>query len=155
MSDNSIEKAFQACLTRSIVWAAVFGISFGIFIGGAVIWWLHPLLEGKFYYPIKTQPDNLIIGVLVLGIFLFTLCRFFNTKLPGYGPFNASTLLITLALMVALASFLVDGVTGDDITKIVFAVIGFAGGLFASKIEKKPEETPKPKRKRKAKKPAG
>ena len=135
-----IEKAFRACLTRAIVCATVIGISLGIFIGGAVIWWLIPLLEGKFYYPIKTQPDNLIIGVLVLGIFLFTLCRFFNTKLPGYGPFNTSTLIITLALMVALASFLVDGVTGDDITKIIFAVIGFAGGIFSAKSEKKPKK---------------
>ncbi len=88
--------------------------------------------------------DKIVIIVISLSIFLFALAGFFNDKLKGYGPFNTSTLLIILALMVAMIVFLIDKDTSDDIVKIIFAVIGFAAGLFAGKGADKDKKTTPP-----------
>ncbi len=79
--------------------------------------------------------DKGIAGAVMAGVFLLVLLGFFITKTPGFGRFTTSTLLITLALMIASVAFMFGGVSGDDITKIVIAIIGFSGGLIARKDE--------------------
>ncbi len=81
----------------------------------------------------KITFDKGIVGTILSCVFLLVLCGFFKTKTPGFGRFTTSTLLITLALMVASVGFIFEGVSGDDITKIVIMVIGFSGGLLARK----------------------
>ncbi len=103
------------------------------FLGMGIFICFILLVSEKAHSLMGFLPKNIVTIVLALCIFCFVLRKFFKDKIPGYGPYNTSTLLITLALMVAFISFLVDGVDGDDIAKIVFAVIGFAGGLFAGK----------------------
>ncbi len=77
--------------------------------------------------------DRGIVGAVMAGVFLLVLLGFFITKTPGFGRFTTSTLLITLALMVASVGLMFGDVSGDDITKIIIAVVGFAGGLLARK----------------------
>ncbi len=81
----------------------------------------------------KLVSYKMITTVMLLGIFLFTLARFFETKKVGFGRFNTSTLVIILSLMVTTVVLLIDDKSSDDVIKIIFAVIGFAGGLFAGK----------------------
>ena len=128
-------------------WFAAVGIFvFVLFIGSAItVYFILPNATDAplpwFQVIISTlvnsMPENIITIVLMLGVFLFALCGFFGDKQEGYGPFNTSTLLIILTLMVSVVVFLVDETKKEDITKIIFAVIGFAGGLFASKDKDK------------------
>ncbi len=127
-------------------WLAAFGIFvFLIIVSAITAYFILPNATDAplpwFQVIIRTlvdsMPKNIITIVLMLGVFLFALCGFFADKKEGYGPFNTSTLLIILALMVSVVVFLVDQTKKEDITKIIFAVIGFAGGLFASKDKDK------------------
>ncbi len=77
--------------------------------------------------------DKVIIAVLLLGVFSFALCKIFRTKTRGFGPFTSSTLIITLTLMVVSIIFLFEKIESRDITNILLAIVGFAGGLVAGR----------------------
>lgn len=73
---------------------------------------------------------------LMLGIFILggaSLIGFFKTKTEGFGRFTTSTLLVIL--VVTISGFLYAGgkLEGQVMANVLFAVFGFAGGLFTSK----------------------
>jgi hypothetical protein len=70
------------------------------------------------------------VGVLGAG----TLFGFFKTKKPGYGPYNTSTLLLLLVVVVSALTAVSCKLEPQTIANIFFAVIGFAGGLFGRKM---------------------
>ena len=72
-----------------------------------------------------------MLGIFVIG--LIALIGFFMTKTKGYGCFATSTFLILIVLFVSSLMHAADKLETQIIGNILFAVIGFAGGLFTRK----------------------
>lgn len=75
--------------------------------------------------------DYLIIAVFLLGI--GSLFGFFKTKTDGFGRFTTSTFLIILVIIMTSLFFASGKLEGQLMANILFAVFGFAGGLFTRK----------------------
>lgn len=69
-------------------------------------------------------------AIFVVG--LVALVGFFWSKKGGFGPYNTSTLLILLVLIISALLVASGKLTADLMTNILLAVLGFAGGLFAN-----------------------
>ena len=92
------------------------------------------------------------MGWVVLGVFtlgLVSLAGFFCTKESGFGRFSTSTLLLLLVVSVSTLLFAAGKLQGQVMANILFAVIGFAGGLFTGETgghgqlsDKKSEKPP-------------
>ncbi len=73
---------------------------------------------------------------LFLAIFsvgLVSLIGFFITKTKGFGRFATSTFLILVTLIIAALIYSSGKLESQIMANILFAVIGFAGGLFTGK----------------------
>ena len=76
------------------------------------------------------------VNWLMVAIFLLgsgSLIGFFWTKTKGFGRFATSTLLIILVLTFAALLYTGGRLEGQIMANVLFAVFGFAGGLFTSK----------------------
>lgn len=73
----------------------------------------------------------LLIAVFILGA--GSLIGFFRTKTAGFGRFTTSTFLIILVVSIASLLFAAGKLEGHVMANILFAVFGFAGGLFTTK----------------------
>lgn len=77
--------------------------------------------------------------LLLLGIFLLgggALVGFFKSKTKGFGRFTTSVLLILLVITISSLLFVAGKINQEFISNILFAVFGFAGGLFTAKGSK-------------------
>lgn len=76
----------------------------------------------------------------VLAMFFFvgfvSIIGFFCTKGSGYGRYTTSIFLILLTLILSSILFAARILEGNIMGNVMFSVIGFAGGLFANKVEK-------------------
>ena len=73
---------------------------------------------------------------LMLGIFTLgagSLLGFFFTKTDGFGRFTTSTFLILLVVVLASLLYAAGKLEGQVMANVLFAVFGFAGGLFTSR----------------------
>ena len=73
---------------------------------------------------------------LMLAIFIFgagSLFGFFKTKKEGFGRFTTSALLLILVVTVSAMLFAGGKIESAAMINVVFAVFGFAGGLFTGK----------------------
>jgi hypothetical protein len=73
---------------------------------------------------------------LILALFIVSLVAligFFVTKKNGFGPYNTSALLLILVVAVSALMFAAARMDGEFLANILFAVVGFAGGLFTAK----------------------
>jgi hypothetical protein len=70
----------------------------------------------------------LLVSVFVIGI--TALLGFFITKTAGFGRFTTSTFLLLLVVIISGLFYSADKLQPDVLANIIFAVIGFAGGLF-------------------------
>lgn len=73
----------------------------------------------------------LMLGVFVIG--LSALIGFFVTKTKGYGRFATSTFLMLVVLVVSSLMYVGGKLDGQIMANVLFAIIGFAGGLFTGK----------------------
>jgi hypothetical protein len=73
----------------------------------------------------------LMLAVFILGI--GSLIGFFVTKTSGFGRFTTSTLLVILVVTVSSLLYAGGKLEGQIMANVLFAVFGFAGGLFTSK----------------------
>ena len=73
----------------------------------------------------------LMIGIFALGA--GSIFGFFKTKTEGFGRFTTSTLLILLVLTISALLYSSGKLEGQIMANVLFAVFGFAGGLFTSK----------------------
>lgn len=80
----------------------------------------------------------LILCIFVIG--LVSLIGFFVTKTKGYGRYATSTFLILIVVVVASLMYSSGKLEGHVMANLLFAVVGFAGGLFTGKEQ---ECTPK------------
>ncbi len=71
------------------------------------------------------------ICILIIG----TLYGFFKTKTEGFGRFATSTLLLIFVISISSLLYVGGKLEAQIMVNVLFAVIGFAGGLFASKNE--------------------
>ncbi len=78
-----------------------------------------------------TSDDWLLIGIFVLDV--GALIGFFCTKTEGFGRFTTSTFLIILVLVISSLLYAAGKLEGQVMANVLFAVFGFAGGLFTSK----------------------
>jgi len=84
--------------------------------------------DGEVY---MTNETWLMLGILIVG--LASLVGFFVTKTKGYGRFAASTLLILIVVIISSLMYSAEKLDSQIMANILFAVIGFAGGLFTGK----------------------
>jgi len=73
----------------------------------------------------------LLLAVVLIG--LAALIGFFRTKLKGFGRFATSALLMLLVVIVTALFFAAGKLEAPVVANILFAVVGFAGGLFTGK----------------------
>jgi len=73
----------------------------------------------------------LMIGVFIIGS--GALIGFFATKTKGYGRYTTSTFLILVSIVVSSIMYAAGKLDGQIMANVIFAVIGFAGGLFTGK----------------------
>lgn len=73
----------------------------------------------------------LLIGIFILGA--GSLLGFFFTKTTGFGRFTTSTFLIILVVVISSLLYAAGKLEGQVMANVLFAVFGFAGGLFTSK----------------------
>lgn len=73
----------------------------------------------------------LFFSVLVVGA--GSILGFFLTKTKGFGRFTTSVLLILLIVTISSLFYSAGKLDGHIIANVLFAVFGFAGGLFTSK----------------------
>ncbi len=75
-------------------------------------------------------------GWVLLAVFVISLVAllgFFCTKTPGFKRFSTSTLLLLLVVGLSAVFFAASMLSAQILANIFFAVIGFAGGLFAGR----------------------
>ncbi len=78
-----------------------------------------------------TANEWLTIGIFVIGV--GTLIGFFVTKTPGFGKYTTSALLLILVVTISALLYAGGKIEGETMANIIFAVFGFAGGLFTGK----------------------
>ena len=85
------------------------------------------------------ESNWLTFAVFVIGF--VALLGFFSKQKPGFGPYSTSTLLLILVLIFSSLLY-VGGKIGDQLlANLLFAVVGFAGGLFTRKDNLAAKET--------------
>ena len=80
-----------------------------------------------------TKESIELVCLTALGI--TTILGIFLTKTPGWGRYSTSTLILVLALIVAASFLLIGKIEAAVFLNILFAVIGYAGGLINGKKE--------------------
>jgi len=78
-----------------------------------------------------TKEYLLMAAIFIVGA--GSIMGFFKTKTEGFGRFTTSTLLILLVLTISGLLYGAGKLQGDIMANVLFAVFGFAGGLFTSK----------------------
>jgi len=78
-----------------------------------------------------TADDWLTIGIFVIGV--GSLVGFFATKTEGFGKYTTSALLLILVVTVSALLYVGGKIESETMANIIFAVFGFAGGLFTGK----------------------
>jgi len=73
---------------------------------------------------------DLFIFWAIICLGLISVVGFFWTKTKGFGRFTTATLLILLVLIISSLLALNDSLDKNVIGNILFAIMGFSGGLF-------------------------
>ena len=78
--------------------------------------------------------DKEAIGLISLGVLATaTVIGIFVTKTKGWGKYSTSTLILTLALLISTLLLILGKVEASVFGNVLFAVVGYAGGLIVSK----------------------
>lgn len=78
-----------------------------------------------------TMNEWLMVGIFIIGV--GSLIGFFVTKTPGFGKYTTSALLLILVVTISALLYVGGKIEGETMANIIFAVFGFAGGLFTGK----------------------
>ncbi len=74
-----------------------------------------------------------LIPWCVMVIFAGVIIGIFVTKTEGFGKYTTSVLVLTLVLFVAAMALILGKVEWTPLANILFAMVGFAGGLIAER----------------------
>jgi hypothetical protein len=84
------------------------------------------------YFPwLDSNNWLLLVTVSIIGV--TALRGFFRTKKPGFGKFATSTLLLLLVVVLSTLLCAADKMQLGVFSNVLFAILGFAGGLFKGK----------------------
>ena len=78
-----------------------------------------------------TATNLLMMAIFILGA--GALIGFFKTKTDGFGRFSTSVFLILLVVVISALLYAGGKLESQVMANVLFAVFGFAGGLFTSK----------------------
>lgn len=78
-----------------------------------------------------TINEWLMVGIFVIGA--GALLGFFMTKTEGFGKYTTSALLLILVVTLSALLYVGGKIESETMANIIFAVFGFAGGLFTGK----------------------
>lgn len=83
--------------------------------------------------------DSVMLGSLVAVVLIFggSLIGIFVTKTQGFGQYATSVTVLTLALFIAALAVVLGKAEWERLSNLLFAVIGFAGGLVTAKQAEK------------------
>lgn len=70
----------------------------------------------------------LILVIASIGV--VALIGFFISKKPGFGRYSLSILLLIVVLIISAILNVANKINSENLINILFAVIGFASGLF-------------------------
>ena len=76
---------------------------------------------------------NWPVFVVVTFLCILFIGCFWCTKEPGWGPYTTSTLLIVAVVSIAAVLFAGNLLGSDFLENILWAAIGFGGGVLAAK----------------------
>ena len=77
-----------------------------------------------------TINEWLMISIFIIGV--GALIGFFCTKTKGFGKYTTSALLLILVVTISSLLYVGGKIEDETMANIIFAVFGFAGGLFTS-----------------------
>jgi uncharacterized membrane protein YhhN len=77
----------------------------------------------------------------ILFVFFVVVIGIFQSKTPGFGKYTTSTLIFTIVLFVASMAFFTDRLEWAPLANILFAALGFAGGLITNKAASKDSDS--------------
>jgi hypothetical protein len=78
--------------------------------------------------------DKESIGAICLSVFATgTVIGIFLTKTQGWGKYSTSALILTVALFIATILLVLGKLESSSFANILFAIVGYAGGLIVSK----------------------
>ena len=80
----------------------------------------------------------LIAVVLVFGA---TLVIIWKKMKDGFGPFNTSIILLFLVLFITAIAFVIGRIDWPNVSGLLLAIAGFAGGLFSTSSKKDNSES--------------
>ncbi len=80
----------------------------------------------------------LVLAVFVISI--VALIGFFVTKTAGFGRFTTAAFLLLLVLTISALLYSSGKLEPQILVNILFAIIGFAGGLFTHNKNAKDQE---------------
>lgn len=78
---------------------------------------------------------KIFVGIAIFIVSLIGLIGFLITKKEGFGRFNTSTLLLLMVITISSLLFISDFLDDNTMENLIFAIIGFAGGLFTGRDE--------------------
>lgn len=76
-----------------------------------------------------TINEWLFIAILVIGV--IALIGFFWTKQAGFGKYTTSALLLIIVITISSLLYVTNKIEPETMVNIIFAIFGFAGGLFS------------------------
>jgi len=71
----------------------------------------------------------LLAIVLIFGATLYLISK---KMMNGFGPFNTSIVLLYLVLFITAVAFVLGKVEWPNVSGLLLAIAGFAGGLFST-----------------------
>jgi membrane-associated HD superfamily phosphohydrolase len=75
------------------------------------------------------EKDTIIV-LCVTAVAIVTLVGVFWTKTEGWGKYSSSTLILVLAVFISMILIVVGKLSESIFSNIIFAVVGYAGGLI-------------------------
>lgn len=81
--------------------------------------------------------ETTILGIVIAIICVGVLIGIFRTKKAGFGRYTTSMIILTLVLAISSLLLIVDKIATSDFVNIIFAIVGYGGGLVVGKIEDK------------------
>ena len=70
---------------------------------------------------------SVLSTAVIIGIFL--------TKTPGFGRYTSSLLILVLVLFITSVFRILGEIEPQIYVNVIFAIVGYAGGLITGKIE--------------------
>ncbi|ODB89637.1 hypothetical protein A3194_10825 [Candidatus Thiodiazotropha endoloripes] len=77
--------------------------------------------------------DDQVWQLIALAVFATaTMIGIFSTKTPGFGKYSTSVVVLCVVVFMASFFLVINQITPQVFSNVLFAVAGYAGGLIKS-----------------------